>query len=147
MREEYLDLYADTLCRSTVLFSGVVTLIDALEAQQINWGIVTNKPGRFTAPLVKQLGLLERAASVVSGDTCPRAKPYPDSLRKAASDIGVAPESIVYVGDDERDVQAARAAGMGCIIAGYGYLGTDNHPDEWGADAMVKQPEEVLNYI
>jgi phosphoglycolate phosphatase len=147
MREEYLNLYADNLCRGTVLFSGVGALLDALEERGVKWGIVTNKPERFTVPLVERLGLLQRAASVVSGDTCPRAKPYPDSLLKAAADIAVPPGNAVYVGDDERDVLAARGAGMSCIIAGYGYLGTGSHPDEWGADSIVQRPSEILNFL
>jgi N-acetyl-D-muramate 6-phosphate phosphatase len=147
MRQEYLDCYAENLCRRTVLFAGVGTLLDALETQRLRWGIVTNKPERFTTPLVRRLGLFDRAATVVSGDTCTRAKPYPDSLLKAASDIALAGENILYVGDDERDVQAAHAAGIGSIVAGYGYLGTDNHPDRWGADGIVQRPEEILKFL
>ena len=147
MRQEYLNLYSEHLCRSTILFAGVSTLLDALDKGETLWGIVTNKPERFTTPLLKQIGLFDRAACVVSGDTCPRPKPYPDSLLRAASDIAMPPTNILYVGDDERDVQAARAAGMRSLIAGYGYLGTENRPDRWGADGIVQRPEEILNFL
>jgi phosphoglycolate phosphatase len=147
MRQEYLNLYSEHLCRSTTLFAGVSVLLDALDTRKTLWGIVTNKPERFTGPLLKQIGLFDRAACVVSGDTCARPKPYPDSLLKAASDIAVPTINILYVGDDERDVQAAHAASMKSLIAGYGYLGTENHPDRWGAAAIVQRPEEILNFL
>jgi 2-phosphoglycolate phosphatase len=147
MRTEYLDLYDANLWRSTTLFPGVASLLAALEQQHVQWGIVTNKPERFTRPLVERLGLLSRAASLISGDTCTRAKPFPDPLLKAAADMALKPAHVIYVGDDERDVQAAHAAGMRSVIAGYGYLGTGNHPDEWGADALISEPGEILNYL
>ena len=147
MREEYLNLYSEHLCRNTTLFAGVPALLDTLEKRKTLWGIVTNKPERFTAPLLKQIGLFDRAACVVSGDTCARPKPYPDSLLKASAEIAMPTTNILYVGDDERDVQAAHAAGMGSLIAGYGYLGTENHPDQWGADGIAQRPEEILNFL
>ena len=147
MRREYLALYDENLCRETVLFPGVAEMLAALEAMPIFWGIVTNKPQRFTTPLVEQLGLAARAGCVVSGDSVPRAKPYPDSLLKASGELRVAPGESLYLGDDERDTQAAHAAGMRSLIAGYGYLGTGNHPEKWGADAIIDHPAEILNYL
>jgi phosphoglycolate phosphatase len=147
MRSEYLDLYDQNLCRETVLFPGIDELLEALKTRAIPWGIVTNKPERFTLPLVKQLGLFHGAACVVCGDSVPRAKPHPDSLLRASEVLDITPGDIIYVGDDERDVQAARAARMTSIIAGYGYLGNGNHPETWGAQAIIKQPSEVLNFL
>ncbi len=147
LKERFLALYARDLCRETRLFDGMHELLDALEAQAIAWGIVTNKAARFTLPLVRALGLAERAACVVSGDTAPRPKPHPDPLLHAARVLALEPPCCLYVGDDLRDVQAARAAGMPVIAAGYGYLGEDGDPTVWAADAVIGHPAEVLNHL
>jgi phosphoglycolate phosphatase len=137
MRTEFLDLYAGNLCVDTQLFPGMDELLARLDREAIAWGVVTNKFERFARPLLDALGLGGRAAIVVGGDTCARAKPYPDSLLFAAGKLGVAPATALYVGDDERDVQAARAAGMPVLVAGYGYLGDGPPAEAWGADAIV----------
>lgn len=147
IRDEFLTFYAERMCHETTLFPGMAELLDELERRGLLWGVVTNKFERFTLPLLAALGLDERAACIVSGDTCSRAKPHPDSLLAACTQIGVAPKNCVYVGDDERDVQAAHAAGMMAIVALYGYLGDGNHPENWGADAMINAPSEVLSYL
>ena len=147
MRDEFLDLYAEHLDRDTRLFEGIPELLDALEALGLRWGIVTNKLERFTLPVVKALGLAQRAGCVVSGDTCARAKPYPDPLLEAARLLALEPEWCVYLGDDERDVQASRAAGMRPVVAMYGYLGDGNHPKQWGADRLIDHPLELLKLL
>ena len=147
MREEFLDLYGDNLCVDTRLFPGMPELLDTLEARSIAWGVVTNKFERFARPLMAGLGLADRAAVVVGGDTCPRPKPFPDPLLFAAAAIGVKPERTLYVGDDERDVQAARAAGMPVLVAGYGYLGDGTPPTQWNADAIVNGAGEIGEWI
>ncbi len=146
MRAEFLDLYADNLCIDTQLFPGMDELLARLESEAIGWGVVTNKFERFARPLIEALGLGTRAAVVVGGDTCPRAKPFPDPLLFAASSLGVAPRRTLYVGDDERDVQAARAAGMPVVVAGYGYLG-GSAPAQWNADAIVDSPAHLDAWI
>ncbi len=147
MREEYLALYDQHLARDTALFPGVAELLATLEARRIPWGIVTNKPQRFTVPVINALGLARRAACVVSGDSVPRPKPHPDSLLKAAADLGLEPAAALYVGDDERDIQAGRAAGMRVVVAAYGYLGTGSHYDQWGADTSIPGPLELLQFL
>ncbi len=147
MRERFLDLYEEALCVHTRLFDGMPELLGELDRRAVAWGIVTNKPRRFTEPLVRQLDLHLRAACVVSGDTTERAKPAPDPLLHAAHAIRLAPASCLYVGDDLRDVQGARAAGMGVIAAGWGYLGAEGDPHSWGADAVLGHPTEVLEFI
>jgi phosphoglycolate phosphatase len=112
-------------------------LLDDLEARAIGWGVVTNKFERLARPVIAGLGLSQRAAVIVGGDTCARPKPFPDPLLHAAATMGVAPARTLYVGDDERDVRAARAAGMPVVVAGYGYLGDGPAPAHWGADAVV----------
>jgi phosphoglycolate phosphatase len=147
LREEFLRLYGENLCVDTRLFPGMAELLDLLEAQSIAWGVVTNKFERFARPIIEALGLDKRAAVIVGGDTCPRPKPFPDPLLFAAATIGVAPMRTLYVGDDERDVQAARAAGMPVIVAGYGYLGDGPPPALWNADAIVRDAEGIGKWI
>jgi N-acetyl-D-muramate 6-phosphate phosphatase len=147
MREEFLELYGGNLCVDTCLFPGMGDLLDSLDSRGIAWGVVTNKFERFARPVIEGLGLGERAGVIVGGDTCPRPKPFPDPLLHAAATLGVAPMSTLYVGDDERDVQAARAAGMPIIVAGYGYLGDGSPPTMWGADAIVASAAEIENWL
>lgn len=147
MREEFLTLYVDYLCVETRLFDGMAQVLDGLESRGIAWGVVTNKFERFAKPLIEQLGLGARAAIVVGGDTCPRPKPFPDPLLFAAERIGVAAARTLYVGDDERDVQAARAARMPVIVAAYGYLGDGPPPSSWGADGIVDSPVGIAQWM
>jgi len=147
LRTRFLDLYAERVCHATRLFDGVADLLDALEARGLQWGVVTNKAERFTVPLLEALELIPRAACVVGGDTTPRAKPHPDPLLHAAKVLALAPEHCLYVGDDLRDVRAARAAGMPIVVAAYGYLGEDGDPSRWGADGVIDHPAEILTYV
>jgi phosphoglycolate phosphatase len=147
MREEYLALYTANLCLHTTLFPGMAELLDELEGKGIAWGVVTNKPARFTSPLLELLGLTKRAASVVSGDTCSHPKPHPEPLLCAAREIGVAPQSCLYVGDAERDIEAARAAGMPALVAAYGYLGANDKPETWRALSIIDSPAEIMRYL
>ena len=147
MREEFLTLYADNLCIDTQLFPGMEALLEGLESRAMTWGVVTNKFERLARPVLEGLGLAQRAAVIVGGDTCPRPKPFPDPLLHAAATLGIAPMQILYVGDDERDVQAARAAGMPVIVAGYGYLGAGRPPALWNADGIVNDVEEMDAWI
>lgn len=147
MREEYLALYTANLCLHTQLFPGIAELLDKLEGKGIAWGVVTNKPARFTNPLLEQLGLIGRAASIISGDTCSHPKPHPEPLLCAAREIDVAPQSCLYVGDAERDIEAARAAGMFALIADYGYLGAADRPETWGAQGRIDTPLGILAFL
>jgi phosphoglycolate phosphatase len=147
LRDEFLQVYAANLLRETRLFDGMHELLDALERDGLRWGIVTNKLTRYTEPLLAGLGLAQRAACVICGDTCARAKPHPDPLLEAAKRVGFAARECLYVGDDHRDVQAADAAGMGCLIAGYGYLGDGPPPQEWGGLAIITHPAQVLEFV
>ncbi|HEX7686118.1 MAG TPA: phosphoglycolate phosphatase, partial [Burkholderiaceae bacterium] len=122
LRDAFLDRYETGLLERTRPFDGVEALLAALEAAGLPWGIVTNKATRFTRPIVEGLGLAARAAAVVCGDTTPHAKPHPAPLLHAAQAMGVPPEGLAYVGDDLRDAQAARAAGMRMVAAAWGYL-------------------------
>ena len=142
-REAFLAHYSAHLCVHTRLFPGITDLIGELGTRRVAWGIVTNKAARFTAPLVSALGIAP--ACVVCGDTTPHSKPHPAPLLHAASVLARAPGQCCYVGDDLRDVQAARAAGMRSIAVEYGYHGVDNDgPRGWGADVVIAHPLDLI---
>ena len=147
MREEFLANYEADLCIETTLFPGIPELLDDLDARGVRWGIVTNKITRLSAPLVALLGLDTRAACLVCGDTTPHSKPHPAPLLHAAELLDVAPERIVYVGDDLRDVQAGFAAGMITVAAAYGYCGDDIPPRRWHANHVVDSPVELQHLL
>ena len=146
MRAEFIEIYAQNLCRESTLFAGMRELLDALEARGVRWGIVTNKAERLAKPLIEKLDLGTRCGCVVGGDTAPRMKPHPDPLYAAAGLLGLSPGACVYVGDDARDIQAGRAAGMRTIAVRYGYL-NGGDPDAWGADAVIDCPQDVLRHL
>lgn len=147
LRRDFLDIYAANLVRETVPFPGMLDLLDSLESRNLPWGIVTNKPAWLTDPLMQALGLAERAACVVSGDTAARAKPHPDSLIHACRLIAVDPSDCWYVGDAERDIAAGRAAGTRTLVAMFGYLGIDDKPVDWGANGMIHEPLDLLEWL
>jgi N-acetyl-D-muramate 6-phosphate phosphatase len=144
MRDEFLDIYEQNLARDSRLFPGIDLLLEQIESRGLRWGIVTNKAERFTVPLLRALGLLERCGCVICGDTTPHAKPHPAPLLAASAVLQLQAGDCMYVGDDERDVQAARAAGMPAIVARYGYLGNGRPPEHWGADHIIDAPAQLL---
>jgi N-acetyl-D-muramate 6-phosphate phosphatase len=146
LRDEYLSIYDTVFTRSPILLPGIADLLQAIESKGLKWGIVTNKPRRFTIGLIESMGLeLEnRAACIVCGDDAPQPKPSPATLLMACEQLDVKPENCMYVGDAERDVQAGKAAGMQTIVALFGYIDVKDTPAEWGADEMIKTPEELL---
>lgn len=147
MRDEYLNIYDSVFTRSPTLLPGIAELLQVIERKSLTWGIVTNKPRRFTQRLIESMKLHERAACVVSGDDAPQPKPSPATLLMACEQVGVKPEHCVYVGDAERDIQAGKAAGMQTVVALFGYIDASDRPAEWGADAMIKAPEDLLNLL
>lgn len=147
MKDEYLNLYESVLTRSPLLFDGMRLTLDKIIEKGLSWGIVTNKPGRFTNPLVFHLGLHQEAACVISGDDAPKPKPSPETLLLACERANLQPEQCLYVGDAERDIQAGKAAGMKTIVAMYGYIDQADKPEEWGADYSITTPQEILAFI
>lgn len=144
LRDRFLDLYEAALCVETRLFAGMADLLAILDERKVRWGVVTNKPERFTRPLMAALGLTHRAAAIVSGDTTAKAKPDPLPLLHACAVAGVSPLTSVYVGDDLRDIEAGRAAGMRTLAATWGYLGDGLPIAAWGADCMINTPADIL---
>lgn len=147
LHAQYLEIYAEHLCDDTVLFPGMAELVTQIEARKLPWGIVTNKTARFTLPLMARLGYRQRAATIVSGDSTPTPKPAPAPMLLAAREAGVDPAGCVFVGDDERDVVAGRAAGMLTIAVRYGYLGDGPPIENWGADLIFDRVEEITDWL
>ena len=147
LRDALLTHYSNHICAHTTLFTGMKELIDTLEQRGLPWGIVTNKPHRFTLPLMQALGYAERAACLVSGDTCAHAKPHPEPLLFAAKLIGVAAQNCLYLGDDKRDMDAGNAAGMNTLIALFGYIDPKADLASWQANGSITTPQELLDYL
>jgi len=147
LRDEFFSNYEKALLVNSVIFDGVDHLLDKLDDAKLPWGIVTNKSERFTNPLTELMGLRQRAASTVSGDTTPHSKPHPEPILHAARLANIDPTKSVYVGDDIRDIVAGKAAGMKTIAAAYGYCGCEEPPEAWGADYLVRHPKELLEII
>lgn len=147
MRAEYLALYTQVMTRQPVLFPGMAEALAEIEQRGLQWGIVTNKPRRFTVPMVEHMGLDRRAGAVISGDDAPQPKPSPQTLLLACERMRLDPEQVLYVGDAERDVQAGNAAGMTTLVALFGYLSAADQPQTWGADGCIHQPQDLLAYL
>ena len=147
LRTRFLELYQTHLTRHTRLFPGVPELLDALAARDIRWGIVTNKPAFLTDPLVAQLGIADDAVCIVSGDTTANRKPHPEPMLHACQLSGSQPDECLYVGDAARDIEAGRAAGMKTLVARFGYIGPEDHPETWGADGMIDKLSDILDWL
>ncbi len=147
LREQLLQHYAANIVQHTSLFPGMTELLDRLEARGMRWGVVTNKPGWLTEPLLEGLGIRSRAACVVSGDTLPQRKPDPTPLLYACEQSNTDTLQCLYVGDAERDIIAGKRAGMRTLVALFGYLSGEDRPDEWAADGMIQTPLEILDWI
>ena len=147
LRREFLEIYQTHLTRNSPLFPGMDQVLVELEARGLNWGVVTNKPTHLTEPLLRHLGLADRAACIVCGDTLAWNKPHPAPMLHASRLAGSDPEQCLYLGDAERDMLAARAAGMPALVALYGYLGAADRPEEWGALGHVRNPVDLLDWL
>ena len=147
LRQEFFREYEGAMCVESSLFPAMDAALAELERRGVLWGIVTNKIARFTEPLVRALGLHERAACVVSGDTAARPKPDPAPLLHALAATMTTADAALYVGDDLRDIQAGRAAGIRTVAVSYGYLGDGPHYAQWGADHIVHSPSELLTLV
>ena len=147
LRDEFFSNYEKALLVESTLFEDIDYLLDQMDQAKLPWGIVTNKSQRFTNPLVELMGLHERSASTVSGDTTPHSKPHPEPILHAAKLANIDPTKSLYVGDDIRDVIAGKAAGMKTVAAAYGYCGCKEPPEAWGADYLINTPLELVKII
>lgn len=147
MKEEFFVNYENCMTERTRIFEGVVEMVAELVKMGMPWGVVTNKSSRFTDPLTSAMSLFASAGAIVSGNTTPHAKPHPEPLFEAARRLSVDPARCVYVGDDERDIVAGLAAGMGTVAATYGYLGQQADISGWKAHAHIDSPLGLLKYL
>lgn len=146
MREEFLRLYESNICRESRLFPGMAELLDAIEKRGLRWGVVTNKAERLARLLLEALGIFSRAACIVGGDTTPHLKPHPDPLLAACRIMQEDASACVYVGDDQRDIEAGRAAGMKVVAVRWGYL-NGGKPESWNADLLIAEPCDLLQVL
>lgn len=147
LRTDFLLRYERAICVHTHLFEGIAPVLERLESEGIVWGVVSNKVERYVRPILEQLGVLGRSATAVGGDTTLHTKPHPEPLLHAARIARVAATRSVYVGDDRRDIDAGRAAGMVTIAAAYGFCGDASPPAEWGADFLIDSPGQLLDLL
>jgi N-acetyl-D-muramate 6-phosphate phosphatase len=147
LQKRFLDIYRGALAVGTRLFAGMDRVLDALAERGLKSGIVTNKPSWLTDPLLEQMGIRARFDCVVSGDSVAQCKPHPLPLQHAAKLAGVLPGECIYVGDAERDVQAAHAAGMPALVANYGYLQAGEDTAAWRGDAYLDGPLDLLGWL
>jgi len=146
LRLRYLQHYHAIVADESRLFDGYAEILDELEARSIPWGIVTNKPEWLTHPLLEQLGLAPRTGVVIGGDTLEQRKPHPRPLQVAAERLGVRCNNCIYVGDDERDIVAGKAAEMKTLVAAYGYIEDAASIGTWQADGVIDHPHELLGH-
>jgi N-acetyl-D-muramate 6-phosphate phosphatase len=147
LRQRFLDIYQQNIARETRIFDGMQAILDELENRQLNWGVVTNKPGFLTEPLMDQLAIREKAVCIISGDSTPNRKPHPEPLLYACTRAGSEPAQCLYVGDAERDIVAGHNAGMQTLVALYGYIAEEDDPAAWGADGMINHPKDILDWL
>ncbi len=147
LSQRLIEIYANNITRETTLFDGMNSLLDHIEQQGKTWGVVTNKPAFLTDPLMDQLGLSDRAACIVSGDTTPMRKPHPEPLFHASRLASQPPEKCLYVGDAKRDIEAGNRAGMTTLAALFGYISDNDSPQSWQADGLIDHPQDILQWI
>lgn len=147
LRQRLLTVYRENISRRTTLFPGMEALLQAIEQRGLNWGVVTNKPGWLTDPLMKDLQLYDRAVCVISGDTLQQRKPHPAPLLHACQLANSLPEQCLYVGDAQRDIEAGINAGMYTMVALFGYFTEQDRPHDWGANHLIEEPRELLAWL
>jgi 2-phosphoglycolate phosphatase len=146
LRQRFLQHYHAHVADESRLFDGYAEILDELEARSIPWGIVTNKPEWLTHPLLEQLDLAQRSGVVIGGDTLAQRKPHPLPLQIAAERLRVSCNNCIYVGDDERDIIAGKAASMKTLVAAYGYIEDAADIVAWDADGVVDLPYNLLKH-
>ncbi len=147
LREEFLELYFANLADKTALFAGLQQVLDTCSQRRIPWGIVTNKPWRYTQAVLSQLQLIDQSATVICPDHVNQPKPDPEGMYQACTEIQIAPSDCLYIGDHVRDIEAGQAAGMVTIAAGWGYIATGENINEWGADYVLTQSQQLHSLL
>ncbi|WP_249676806.1 N-acetylmuramic acid 6-phosphate phosphatase MupP [Pseudomonas abieticivorans] len=147
LRLEFLDRYQDNCAVHSKLYEGMAELLDDIEKANLVWGVVTNKPLRFAEPIMQQLGLAERSALLICPDHVKNSKPDPEPLILACKMLDLDPASVLFVGDDLRDIESGRDAGTRTAAVRYGYIHPEDNPNNWGADVVVDQPLDLRKVL
>jgi len=143
LRLEFLERYQEHCAVFTRPYAGMEELLADIERARLLWGVVTNKPLRFAEPIMQRLGLAERSAILVCPDHVKNSKPDPEPMILACNQLGLDPASVLFVGDDLRDIESGRAAGTRTAAVRYGYIHPDDNPGHWGADVVVDHPLDL----
>lgn len=146
-RDELLNYYTNNIASKSCLFDDFDIVLDTIDARGLNWGIVTNKPSYLTNPLLKQLKLYNRAATVVSSDTLEFRKPHPAPMLYACEEAGSKPDECVFIGDAQRDIEAGKNANIKSLVAMFGYIGENEDPESWGADGFIHHAREIIDWL
>ena len=147
LKERYLEIYQERLYVDSTLFDGINELLNKIEQQNMKWGVITNKPSWLTDPLMQQIGLTDRAACIISGDTTANRKPHPEPMYLACLQADSKPHECIYIGDAQRDIEAGKNAGMQTITAAYGYIAEQDDINEWQADYVVEHAGDIINIL
>ncbi|MVW75539.1 N-acetylmuramic acid 6-phosphate phosphatase MupP [Pseudomonas xionganensis] len=147
LRLEFLERYQQHCAVLTRPFDGINELLEDIEKANLRWGVATNKPVRYAEPIMQQLGLAQRSAVLVCPDHVSRSKPDPEMLLLACQQLQLEPGEVLFIGDDERDIEAGRAAGCRTVAVSYGYIHPQDNPANWGADALVEHPRELRQLL
>jgi 2-phosphoglycolate phosphatase len=147
LRKQLIAHYSQQGSQHTQLFPGIDNLIHYLEINHLTWGIVTNKTTALTLPLINHFPLLKKAKCIIAGDTLEYSKPHPQPLLHACQCLDCPPENCVYIGDGQRDIEAANAAGMPSLVALYGYIPSKKAASAWKASAMVDTPLAIWDWL
>lgn len=147
LQQRFIQLYQNNISRQSALFDGMEAILDNIEISGNRWGVITNKPAFLTHPLMADLKLDTRAACIVSGDTTANSKPHPEPMLHACQLTDSDPQKCLYIGDAQRDIEAGRNVNMHTILARYGYIGDNDKPETWQADAMINHPSEIMQWI
>ncbi|WP_296255306.1 MULTISPECIES: N-acetylmuramic acid 6-phosphate phosphatase MupP [unclassified Pseudomonas] len=147
LRLEFLERYQKDCAVHSRLFEGMEQLLTDIEKAKLIWGVVTNKPVRFAQPIMEQLGLAERSALLICPDHVSKSKPDPEPLLLACKMLDLDPASVLFVGDDLRDIESGRGAGTRTAAVRYGYIHPHDNPDHWGADVVVDHPLDLRRVL
>jgi len=147
LRADFLQRYQEQCAVFTRPFDGILPLLETIERLSLPWGVATNKPLCYAAPIMQRLDLSERTAVLLCPDHVANPKPAPDMLLLACQQLKRTPSRVLYIGDDRRDMEAARAAGMPCAAALWGYIHGEDNPQDWGADCLFTQPAQMQHWL
>lgn len=145
LRNEFLDYYENNIAIHTKLYSGITELLNILNAKNIPWGVVTNKPEGLTKQLLPYFSEFEHCGVLVGGDTLSTRKPDPEPLLYACEQMNVDPKHCLYIGDALRDIEAGNNAEMTTYVAQWGYIKSTDNTQQWLANFIIQSPQELFS--